>query len=222
MSSVSENLHVPNFPQRTIFNHASITINYDFQNKNMYQIMNPILQNEVLVFPQKPMVDAIVVTNHSDQSEGFVSQQPREPLTAFNREGNQSVEPNEKHLEQESLRNLDATRRHETTEIIAFKEQMDRNATTKNQSTTIGQAVTEIQEGLSANQTTHAKRRSLGNHLRTSLLHLKKQLGWYNHRLNEGKTRFKENGKWFPGKSCLDVDENDIIVGIGLFHEKKL
>ena len=77
--------------------------------------MNPVLQNEALVFPQQLVIDATIVTNHSDQSEGFVAQQPREPLTAFNREGIQSVEPNGKQLEQESLRNLDATRRHETT-----------------------------------------------------------------------------------------------------------
>ena len=106
------------------------------------------MQNEALFFPQQPMIDAIVVTNHSDQSDGFVAQQPREHLTAFNHEGNQSVEPNGKQLEQESLRNLATTRRHETTEIIAFREQMDRNATTKDQSTTIGQALTKMREGL--------------------------------------------------------------------------
>ena len=104
--------------------------------------MNLVLQNEAIVFPQQPVIDATIVTNHSDQSEGFVAQQTREPLNAFNREGNQSVEINGHQLEQESLRNLDATRRHETNEIIAFKEQMDRNATTENQSTTTGHAVT--------------------------------------------------------------------------------
>ena len=106
--------------------------------------MNPVLQNEALVFPQQTTIDAIVVTNHSDESEGFVAQQPREPLTTFNCEGNQSVEPNGKQLEQESLRNLATTRRHETTEIIAFREQMDRNATAENQSTITGQVVTEM------------------------------------------------------------------------------
>ena len=124
-------------------------------------------------------------------------------------------------MEQESLRSLDATRRHETTEIIAFHEQMDRNATAENQSTRIGKVVTEMQEGLSANQTTHAKRSSLGNCLRTSLLHLKKWSGWYNHRLNEGKTKFKEIGRWFSIKSLQYVDENDIIAGIGYFISKK-
>ena len=82
--------------------------------------MNPVLQNVALVFPQQPAIDATVVTNHSDQSEGFFYQQPREPLTAFNHEGNKSVEPNGQQLEQESLRNLDATRRHEKIEILAF------------------------------------------------------------------------------------------------------
>ena len=56
--------------------------------------------------------------------------------------------------------------------------------------------------------------------LRKSLLHLKKRLRWYNHRLNEGKTKFKEIGRWFFGKSLQDVDENNIIVGIGYFMRK--
>ena len=71
-------------------------MNSDLQNKNMYQRMNPVLQNEALVFPQQQVIDATVVTNHSDQSEGCASQQPREHLTALNHEGNQSVEPNGK------------------------------------------------------------------------------------------------------------------------------
>ena len=115
---------------------------------------------------------------------------------------------------------MDATRIHETTEIIAFQKQMDSNATAENQSTTIGQVGTEMREGLSANQTTHAKRRSLGKRLRTSLLHLKKRSRWYNHRLNEGKTKFKEIGRWFSVKSLQYVDENDIIAGIGYFISK--
>ena len=90
------------------------------------------------------MIDDTFVTNHSDQSKCFVSQQTREHLNAFSHEGNQSVEPNGQQLKQESLRNLDATRRHETTEIIAFQEQMDRNATTENQTSTIGQTVKEM------------------------------------------------------------------------------
>ena len=35
----------------------------------MYQRMNPILQNEALVFPQQLVIDANVVTNHSGQIE---------------------------------------------------------------------------------------------------------------------------------------------------------
>ena len=101
-------------------------MNFDLQNKNMYQRLNPVFQNEALVFPQQLVIDVTIVTNHSYQSEGFVAQQPREHLTAFNHEGNQSVEPNGKQLEQKSLRNLDGTRRHETTKIIAFQEQRDR------------------------------------------------------------------------------------------------
>ena len=81
----------------------------------MHQRMNPILQNEAPFFPQQPVIDATVFTNHSNQSEGFVAQQPRDPLIAFNHEGNQSVEPNGKQLEHEYLRKLVAIGRHETT-----------------------------------------------------------------------------------------------------------
>ena len=45
-------------------------------------------------------------------------------------------------------------------------------------------------------------------------------MGWYNHIINEGKTKFKEIGRWFFGKSLQDVDENNIIVGIGYFMRK--
>ena len=51
-------------------------------------------------------------------------------------------------------------------------------------------------------------------------MHLKKQTGWYNHKLNEGKIKFKETGRWFFGQSLQDVDENDIIAGIGYFMSK--
>ena len=44
---------------------------------------------------------------------------------------------------------MDATRRHEISEIITFQEEMDRNEAIENQSSTIGQAVTEMWEGLS-------------------------------------------------------------------------
>ena len=86
----------------------------------MYQRMNLVLQNEALVFPQEPVIDDNVVTNPSDLSEGCVTKQPREPLNTFNHEGNQSIEPNGKQLEQEYLRKLDSTRRHETIEMVAF------------------------------------------------------------------------------------------------------
>ena len=74
---------------------------------------------------------------------------------------------------------------------------MDRNETTENQNSTIGQVVVEMSKGFSANKTTHAKRRSVRNHLRTSFFHLKKHSIWYNHKLNEGKRKFKEIGKRF-------------------------
>ena len=141
-------------------------------------------------------------------------------MTAFNDKESQSVEPNGQQLEHESLRNLDASRRHEPTEKIAFHEQMERNANTKDQNSAVGQAAEEMPKGFSANQTTHAKRRSLGNRLRTSLLHLKNWSGWYNRRLNDGKVKFKEIGRWFYGKSLQDVDENDIIARIGYCMRK--
>ena len=49
---------------------------------------------------------------------------------------------------------------------------------------------------------------------------LKKWLGWFNRRKKEGKSIFKEIGRWFSGKLLQDVDENDIIVGIGYFISK--
>ena len=58
-----------------------------------------------------------------------------------------------------------------------------------------------MREGCSSHETTYARRRS----------------GWYNCKLNEGKTKFKEIGRFFYGKSLQDVEENDISVGIGYF-----
>ena len=76
-------------------------------------------------------------------------------------------------------------------------------------------------EGCSTDQTTYGvTRRSAGNCLRTSLLSLKKRSGWFNRILNEGNEKFKEIGRWFCGKSLEDVDENDIIYGIGYFMSK--
>ena len=49
---------------------------------------------------------------------------------------------------------------------------------------------------------------------------LKKQPKWFKNRLNEGNKIFKEIGRWFPRKSLGDVDENDIIIGIGYFMRK--
>ena len=51
---------------------------------------------------------------------------------------------------------------------------MDTNETIKNQNSIVGKYLPKMIEGFSKNKTTHAKIRSLGNHLRTSLLHLKK------------------------------------------------
>ena len=49
---------------------------------------------------------------------------------------------------------------------------------------------------------------------------LKKWSGWFNHGKKEGKSIFKEIGRWFSRKSLQDVDENDIIAGIGYFISK--
>ena len=77
-----------------------------------------------------------------------------------------------------------------------------------------------MHEGCSTNGTTHSQRRSKGNRLRTSLLILNKHSRWFNHRQKEGKLIFKEIGRWFFVKLLQDVDENDIIVGIGYFISK--
>ena len=75
-------------------------------------------------------------------------------------------------------------------------------------------------EGCSTNGTTHSQRRSEGNRLRISLLSPKNLSGWFNHRQKEGKSICKKVGRWFSGKLLQDVDENDIIVGIGYFISK--
>ena len=46
--------------------------------------------------------------------------------------------------------------RHETNEITAFHEHVDRDATTGNQNCIVGGDATEIPEGCSANGTTHS------------------------------------------------------------------
>ena len=98
---------------------------------------------------------------------------------------------------------------------------MDRKVPTENQNYVDVQASVQILEGCSTDQTTYVvTRRSAGNHLRTSLLSLKKWSRWFNHRLNEGNKKFKKIGRWFSGKSLEDVDENDIISRIGYFMSK--
>ena len=49
---------------------------------------------------------------------------------------------------------------------------------------------------------------------------LKKQPGWFNHRKKEGKSIFKEIGRWFSRKLLQDVDENEITAGIWYFISK--
>ena len=70
-------------------------------------------------------------------------------------EGNESVIlPSGKQFEHASLKKLDTTRSHETIEITTFHEQMDRNASTKNQNFTIAEALVEIPKGCLENHTT--------------------------------------------------------------------
>ena len=59
-------------------------------------------------------------------------------------------------MEHGSLENLDEIGRHETNEMTAFHEHVDRDATTGNQNCTVGGPATEIPEGCSANGTTHS------------------------------------------------------------------
>ncbi len=97
-------------------------------------------------------------------------------------------------MEHGSLENLNQTRRHETIEITAFHEHVDRDATTGNQNCTVGGVATKIPEGFSANGTTHSQGRSQGNLLRKSLLSLKKRSGWFNHRKKRGSQYLKKLG----------------------------
>ena len=61
-------------------------------------------------------------------------------MTSVTIEINGSVEPNEQQLEHGSLENLDEIGRHETTEITAFYEHVNRDATIGNQNCTVGGA----------------------------------------------------------------------------------
>ena len=98
---------------------------------------------------------------------------------------------------------------------------MDRNAPTENQNSIDVQDSVQMPKRCSIDQTTYAvTRRSAETCLKKSLLSLKKQFGWFNCRVNEGNKKFKEIGRWFFGKSLEDVDENDIISGIGYFMSK--
>lgn len=50
---------------------------------------------------------------------------------------------------------------------------------------------------------------------------LKNKLVWYNHILNKGKEIFKEIWRWFARNYVDNVDESDIMVGIGYIMRKK-
>ena len=96
---------------------------------------------------------------------------------------------------------MDATRSHETVERTTFHEKMDRNAPIENKNSTNVQDSIELLKGSSTYQATHGTKRSLGNFSRTSLFGIKKWLGWYNYKINEGKKENKEIGRWIFGKS---------------------
>ena len=139
INPLSPHVNVPYFPQRKDVIHSSITMNSSLDYENMYHNgMNFVLQNEARCFPQISLIDGVAVTNQSNQRvEGCVSQQARERFTLVTVERNGSVESNGKQLEHGSLDKLDETGRHETTEITAFHEHVDRYATTGNQNCTI-------------------------------------------------------------------------------------
>ena len=72
--------------------------------------------------PQRSTIDVASITNNSYQSiEGYISKQPRKPLSPIMVEGNERVVlPSGQQFEHASLEKLYATRSHETIEITTF------------------------------------------------------------------------------------------------------
>ena len=74
---------IPNLPQRIYIILVSTTMKFVLYNVNMYHSeMNSVLHIKATLFPQRSVIDDVVVTNQSNQSiEGCVPQQVREHLT---------------------------------------------------------------------------------------------------------------------------------------------
>ena len=85
---------IPNLPQRIDHILVATTMNFVFDNANIYHNgMNFVLHNEATLFPQRYVIDDVVVTNQSNQSiEGCVPQQQRQPSTPNIVVGNDNVQ----------------------------------------------------------------------------------------------------------------------------------
>ena len=93
INPLSPHVNVPYFRQRRDVIPSSITMNSGLDYANMYHSrMNYVLQNKATLFPQRSVIDDVVITNHSNRSvEGCVPQQARERLTSITVERNGSV-----------------------------------------------------------------------------------------------------------------------------------
>ena len=87
-------MNVPHFCQRTNDIPSSITMNSGLDYANMYHNgMKSILQNATTLFPQRYVIDDVVVTNQSNQNvEGCVPQEQWHPLTPNIVAGNDNVQ----------------------------------------------------------------------------------------------------------------------------------
>ena len=85
---------IPNQPQRTDLIPAATTMNFVLDNANMYHNrMNSIWHNKATLFPQRYVIDDVVVTNQSNQNvEGCVPQEQWHPLTPNIVAGNDNVQ----------------------------------------------------------------------------------------------------------------------------------
>ena len=64
INHISQNVTIPNLPQRTYPIPATTTTNFVLDKENMHHIkMNSVLQNEATLFPQISMIDDVIVTN---------------------------------------------------------------------------------------------------------------------------------------------------------------
>ena len=66
INPISQNVTILNLPQRTYLIPSATTMNFVFDNANMYHNgMNSIWQNKATVFPQRFVIDDVVITNQS-------------------------------------------------------------------------------------------------------------------------------------------------------------